>query len=122
MSQLASIQELNTQIAQLNQLLNELRAICPSDDTAVVTVPDNVQEDLKEAGIAIDTTQDITGNDVKTWMKETESQIDSLNSSQQLLMIQLQSEMNKQNEANQLLSDQLKKQQDEINAVMNNMR
>ncbi|EFM08806.1 putative secreted protein [Paenibacillus curdlanolyticus YK9] len=117
-----SIQAANVQIAELNQLLAQLRAICPSDDRTVVDVPEDLQAELQAAGIVIDPTQDITGTVIKTWIDQIKDQIDALNSAQQLSMIQLQSQMNKQNEAYDLLSRQIKQMQDATNSVINNMR
>jgi hypothetical protein len=122
MSQLDTLQETNVQIAQLTQLLNELRANCPAEDDVVVVLPANVQADLLTAGINVDTTQSVTGNDIKLWMSQIESQIDSLNSSQQLNMIELQSQLNKQNEASDILSQQVTSMQNATNAVVNNMK
>ena len=113
---------MNVQINELNQLLNQLLAICPSDDSAVVTLPQNIQDELQAAGITVDTTQDITGSDIDLYMEQVKGQIDSLNSMQQLNMIKLQSEMNKQNEAYELLSNQIKQMQNATQSIINNMR
>jgi hypothetical protein len=122
MSQLDTLQETNVQIAQLTLLLNELRANYPAEDDDDVVLPANVQVELLAAGITVDTAQNVTGNDIKLWMSQIQSQIDSLNSSQQLSMIELQSQINKQNEASEILSQQVTSMQNATNAVVDNMK
>ncbi|MWC30942.1 hypothetical protein [Paenibacillus sp. MMS18-CY102] len=122
MSTMDTIQQANAQIAALNALVAQLRAICPADSNDVVAVPQDIQVQVQAAGITIDTTQDITGNIIKLWIEQLNNQIDSLNSSQQLNMIKLQSEMNKQNEAYELLSNQMKQMQNATQSIINNMR
>lgn len=108
MTQLDAIQEWNVQIAELKQLLNKVRTLCSADDFAVATVPQDVQAERQSAGITVDASQNMTGNDVKLWMEQIQGRIDARNSTMQLNMIKLQSELNKQNQAAEMQSNQIK--------------
>lgn len=97
-TQLEDIQKRNQQIAELNNKIAQLRA-----DRGTPKSPLSVAETDKQ-------------------IEQLKSQIDSLNSSQQMDMLRMQSLTNKRNEAFDLMSNFIKKMADSRSSILGNMR
>lgn len=140
--QLLAIQGRNTEIAEMNDMMNLLRAKMPNIDskTKEITFDSSNDNDkklkafLEKGGYFAGGKWDNDGkkftppNDQTAvqWIGGTndsiKSKVDSLNSTQQLDMMRMQSLMNKRNEAFDQLTNFIKKHNDQLGTIIGNMR
>jgi hypothetical protein len=121
----------NQKIAQLNQVLNDVRASAPSQDKSGQTpspaISDADKAILSNVGINYG---DYVGTDGKTkadggWgnlMEAVKTQIDGLSSTSQLDMIKLQSSINKSNQAIDMMTNLVQKFSDTRDKIIGNIR
>ena len=143
-AQLQDVAKRNEQIASLNQLLSDLRALRPSGSDPEkwanlgTTQAEGaaVYERIKAAGLTLPTgndevnacgtwSGDIYDAKQKTfdvWAEEIKGKIDSASNSQQMDMLRLQSLSNKRNEAFEIMTNFAKKMSDNRSSIAGNLR
>jgi len=143
-NQISAVQDRNNQIAQLNQLINDLRIQRASgtDTEAWSKLGSDaasgaaMYERLKGAGVTMPTGNDTVNGSttdngniydakqktVDTWIEQLKGKIDSLNSTQQMDMIRLQSLTNKRNEAFEIMTNTIEKIQKTNDSIVGNIR
>jgi len=141
--QINEIKERQARIAELNQLLADIRALRPSGDdpNKSANLGENnakakeMLDRLKAAGVTIKTSTDDAGRvyedkgmysakqiSFDKWIEELKGKLDALNNTAQLDMIRLQSLSNKRNEAFEQLTNFIQKIAKSKESVIGNMR
>jgi hypothetical protein len=140
--QLALVAKRNGDIATLNKLLADLRALRPAGENpealgnlgpnqkagremharlqaAGLAVPATGPDAVVEAGPGIYAAKKRTFD---MWMSDIKDKIDASSSSQQMDMLRLQSLNNKRNEAFEIMTNFVKKMSDNRSSIIGNMR
>ena len=141
--QLQAVAQRNQDIASLNKLMTDLRAMRPSGSdpekwgnmganqqagrdmyarvqAAGLTIPDAAGGDaVNEPGTNI---YDAKQKTYDVWIEEIKGKIDSASNSQQMDMLRLQSLSNKRNEAFEIMTNFVKKMSDSRGSIVGNMR
>ncbi|OZB94366.1 hypothetical protein [Paenibacillus sp. XY044] len=120
--QLTNVQKRNEEIAQLNNILSELRTLRGQSADGNYKVADGTLSTLAGKGLADASKTDYSADDVDQLIEKVKSHIDNLSSSQQMDMIRLQELSNKRNEAMDVMSDYIKKMEDARSSILGNMR
>ncbi|MEK8131854.1 hypothetical protein WMW72_28495 [Paenibacillus filicis] len=118
--QIKAVQERNTQMAQLNSLLNELRV--QRTGQAPYSLPAGLHDQVKMHLIQYASKTSFNAAEMDSMIQELKQKIDAANNSQQMDMLRLQSMSNKRNEAFDVMTNFVKKMQDSRSSIIGNMR
>jgi hypothetical protein len=121
-SQIESVQDRNSQISSLNELLNASYMSLTTPVNGSYRLEDHINKNLLEKGVISSIKNSYSMAEINSIITSLRVKIDSMNNSQQMDMLRLQSMSNKRNEAFDVMTNFIKKMQDSRSFIIGNMR